>query len=199
MDKPAQWASRGAGLGGRRTGEPASAPGADRAPWGTGRSGSTESLTGLELDRGRDPPAVRRACKQIWTGFAKKTPVRPHVPFIGARAAGAAIPEGLSPSPPNVVRVGEGVTATLTMGGSSDGEALRGRPGSQQLVQVRSPPRPPERREHPSLDPSCWGRQLGRGSAGRGSSGLQCPVLAPQAGMCVQEALAKLHLRLAAL
>lgn len=58
---------------------------------------------------------------------------------------------------------------------------------------------PQNRRAHPSLDASCWERQLGWGSAGRGGSGRQCPVLAAQAGMCFQEALAKLHLSLAAL
>lgn len=45
----------------------------------------------------------------------------------------------------------------------------------------------------------CLGRKLGQRPAGCLSSGWKCPVLAPQAGVCFQEALAKLHLSLAAL
>ena len=41
-------------------------------------------------------------------------------------------------------------------------------------------------------------KKLGQGTVGPPSSRLECPVLAPQAGMCFQEALAKLHLSLAA-
>lgn len=92
VDKAAQWAGRGAGPGTKPAGERAAAPAvaARLVPLlgseSTSRSGERRDRVWRSTATGL-PRAVGRICTQTWTGFVKKTPVGPHLLFIGARTA----------------------------------------------------------------------------------------------------------------